>query len=163
MKLNLGSNDVFYNGYTNIDIRPIEGCIVEDFTKLDSIEDNSVEAIMCHNSLNMVASDRVLDVLKLWHRKLKVGGELNVAVTDGEKIFLEYINKKYTWDRVVHGVFGNMELQRKWYGDDCEKMMGHCIFNKRSITNYLTEAGFDNIQETNSRHSDVIAFLAYKP
>ena len=75
MKLNLGSNDVRYEGFLNVDIRNIEAVdIVDDVYLLSSIEDESVEHIIAHNILEHFAQDRVQDVIKVWVQKLKKDG-----------------------------------------------------------------------------------------
>jgi predicted SAM-dependent methyltransferase len=58
MKINLGSNNVLHEGFKNVDIRDIpEVDIVDDFTKLEKIADNSVEHMICHNMESLYSTD----------------------------------------------------------------------------------------------------------
>lgn len=164
IRLNLGSNDVKHEGFLNVDIRDIpEVDIVDDVITLNKIEDCSVAEMVAHNILGQIAPDKVPQTLRTWHSKLKSGGTLSVGVPDGELLFGRYLKGDYTWERVVHGIFGNMSLLRKWHGDDAERWMGHSLYTEDFITELLKGAGFVDIRQTTQNHSDVVTMLAKKP
>lgn len=162
-KLNLGSNDIKYTGFLNVDIRDIpEVDIVDDVTTLSKIEDNSVEEIIAHNILGQLAPDKAPEALKVWFNKMQNGGALEVGVPDGELLFSQYLKKEYTWDRVVHGIFGNMQLLRQWHGDDAERWMGHSLYTQESITKLLERTGFVDVMPTRRNHADVVTVRCKK-
>ena len=171
MKINLGSNDVKYDGFLNVDIREIEGVdIVDDVSKLTKIEKNSVEHMIAHNILEHMAPDRVVACLKIWVSKLKVNGVIEIGVPDGELIFDRYkkgkvVRKQYKdspWEDVIHSIFGNMKLLRKWHGDDAEKYMHHVLFNKQYLEKIMKEAGLKNIKKIKSNQKDNITLKGIK-
>ena len=85
MKLNIGSNEVKHNGYLNVDIRDIDGVdIVDDVSKLTKVKYSSVEAIIAHNILEHFPPDKTMVCLKLWAKKLKKKGTLEIGVPDAK-------------------------------------------------------------------------------
>lgn len=164
MRLNLGSNNIKYEGFTNVDIRDIpEVDIVDDVVTLRKIEDNSVEEIKAHNIIGQLASDNAEKALKVWFAKMKHGASLEIGATDGELIFGKYLKGIYDWPRVVHGIFGNIGLLRQWHGDDAERWMGHSIYTQDYLTKLLNDVGFVEVSETTPNHADVITLRCKKP
>ena len=171
MKLNLGSNNKKYDGFLNVDIRKIDGVdIVDDVCKLKKIKNDSVEHIIAHNILEHVAPDKVVNCLKLWVSKLKPNGIIEIGVPDGELIFNRYnkgiiVRREYAdspWEDVIHSIFGNIKLLRKWHGDDAEKYMHHILFNREYLEKIMKVAGLKNIKKIKSNQKDNITLKGQK-
>ena len=164
MRLNLGSNDVRLEGFLNVDIRMISGCvdIVDDVLTLGTIKDDSVEAIIAHNILEHVAYDKTEECLNIWVKKLKKGGSIEIGVPDGELIFKRYQKRQvtreqyrdYPWKDVIHSIFGNMEILRQWHGEDAEKYMHHTLFCESFLRKCMEDAGIKSIVRVTSNHPD---------
>jgi predicted SAM-dependent methyltransferase len=163
MKLNLGSNTIRYNGFLNVDIRdvPYSVDIVDDVSVLNGIPDGSVDEIKSEAILEHFAPDRTLDVIKVWVRKLEKGGKILIMVPDGELIFNRYLQDG-KWDKLVHSMFGNMELMREWHGKEAELYMHHTLFSKQSLWKQMEQAGLKDIKEAPARHGDCFALEGIK-
>ena len=171
MKLNLGSNTVRCDGFINVDIRSIQGVdIVDDVTKLSTIEDNTVEAIIAHNILEHIASDKTMDTLMLWFKKLKVGGWIQIGVPDGELIFNRHLKGQITrrayksspWKNVIHSIFGNISILRSMHGEDAEKYMHHTLFCESFLKECMQLAGFKDVVKVRANHPDNITLKGTK-
>lgn len=162
MKINMGSNDVHKEGFLNLDIRKIEGVdIVDDFTKLDSLEDESVDEIIAHNVLEHNPTDEVFDILSLWVRKMKKGATISIGVPDGELIFSRYI-MDHDWSKVTHNIFGNLNLLREWFGDQVRCYIHHTLFCKASLIDLMQKCGLGDIVETTPNHPYNVTLIATK-
>jgi len=90
IRLNLGSGEHNKDGYINVDHRfEPAGQLQGDAFSLTEFEDNSIDEIRAYALLEHASQIRTLDILKLWHRKLKPGGLLNISVPD----FVETLNR----------------------------------------------------------------------
>ncbi len=171
MKINLGSNDIRYDGFVNLDIRKAENVdIVDDVTILNSIKDDTVEAIIAHNILEHIAPDKTDEVLCLWVKKLKKGGTIEIGVPDGELIFERYQKgivtrdeyKDYPWKDVIHSMFGNMKIIRDMHGSDGEKYMHHTLFCDSFLRRCMAKAGLTNIVTVRKNHPDNVTLVGEK-
>jgi len=103
---------------------------------LSSLEDNTADAIYACHVLEHTHRGAVQGVLEEWHRVLKPGGELRVAVPDFEAMVLLYV------DQGVH-------LERLWglfYGGGRTTWDRHqVIFDYETLCAYLQRAGFHSM------------------
>lgn len=168
LRLNLGSNDVHLQCFKNVDIRAIpEVDIVDDVATLEKIEDGSVEMIVANAILEHFCPDRIDDVLSVWYRKLEEGGTLEIGVPDGELIFDRYFNSedpgyKKNWAKVVHSLFGNMQILRDWHGKDAEIYGHHMLFCKDYLKRKLEDLGLKDIKEVPNGHPDCFSLKGKK-
>jgi len=171
MNLNLGSNNIKYKNFLNVDIRNIpEVDIVDDVTKLETIKDDSIDAIIAHNILEHISYDKTDACLNNWAKKLKRGGWIEIGVPDGELIFKRYqkgivTRKEYndsSWKDVIHSIFGNMKIVREMHGNDAEKYMHHNIFCESFLRECMEKAGFKKIIKVKQNHPDNITLRGYK-
>ncbi|MBU1726410.1 MAG: hypothetical protein KJ880_02130 [Candidatus Omnitrophica bacterium] len=171
LKLNLGSNDVRYPGFLNVDIRQIPNVdLVDDVTKLEKISENSASEIIAHNILEHMPYDKTMVCLRLWVSKLKKGGSIIVGVPDGELIFNRYnkgivTRKQYRnspWKDVIHSIFGNMELLRQWHGEEAERYMHKTLFCESFLKSCLGEAGIGHIVKVRPNHPDNVTLKGIK-
>jgi len=84
IKLHLGCGEKVIDGFVNIDVFPYPGVTVGFAEKLD-FDDNSVDLIYASHLLEHYPKDETVPVLEEWHRVLKLGGILRVAVPDFAK------------------------------------------------------------------------------
>lgn len=162
IRLNLGSNDLRYPDFINVDIRDVPGVdVVDDVTVLSKFEDNSVDKIYAEAILEHFAPDRTLDILRVWVRKLKQGGSILVMVPDGELIINRYKDGG-TWKDLLHPLFGNITLMRQWHGKDMELYMHHTLYCKAMLKEEMELAGIENIEEKQARHGDCLTLTGTK-
>jgi predicted SAM-dependent methyltransferase len=80
MKINVGSGKIRIDGYKNLDMDPRNEPEYVGKAEELPFEDGTVDVIYASHILEHILPD--IDVIKEWHRVLKVGGELFVAVPD---------------------------------------------------------------------------------
>ena len=104
MKLNLGCYNRKIHGFTNVDIRAdVKPDVIDDVFTLQKFEEKSIDLIYaCHvlEHADYVESEKAL---KRWHRVLKPGGILRLAVPDMEAHFAHYYYHKDL--RLLHSTF----------------------------------------------------------
>lgn len=88
IKLNLGSGNIKFPGFINID-----GEDGEDITNLD-YDDNSVDLIYASHVLEYFDQVEVVDVIGEWYRVLKKGGKIRLAVPDFYELTRLYTQEK---------------------------------------------------------------------
>ena len=170
MKLNLGSNDVIFEGFINVDIRKIDSVnLVTDVLTLNCVRDNSIEQIVAHNILEHFADDKTDKILGSWLSKLAPGGSIEIGVPDGEVIFNRYLrgeaspaSGKQGWPAVIHSIFGNLEILKKWHGEDYERYMHHTLFCETYLREKMTHAGFKKITKVEKNHPDNVTLKGIK-
>jgi SAM-dependent methyltransferase len=150
MKLHLGSAEKKIEGYINVDVRDLPGVdIVEDITILSSIEHESADVIYVSHVLEHVTRPTYMDVLKRWHKILKPGGILRIAVPDFEAVVEHYVEHK------------DLTLLRGFlYGGQTYKENFHyCAWDFEQLSSDLKEVGFKEVarydwRETEHSHVD---------
>ena len=91
-KLHIGCGDRHIPGFIHVDVRKLPHVdYVTSADKLDMFEDDSVDLIYSCHVLEHFPKYQTEDVLKEWHRVLKPGGILRLAVPDFEKIVEVYL------------------------------------------------------------------------
>jgi len=88
--------------------------IIDDASKLDKVEDGSLEGIYSSHLIEHFWWWECTDVLKLWHRKLKPNGRIKIRCPDMEwimgKTLKAYKNKNLSevWqDILFHNAYGS--------------------------------------------------------
>ena len=163
IKINLGSGEHNKDGYINIDHRlEPNGQIQADAFSLDNFEDNSIDEIRAYALLEHASHLRTLDILKIWHRKLKPGGLLNISLPSLERLldrckrYLDDPEWKYeNWTYLNERVYGGPR-EIKQYGDArLEEFPGYfkfeigfhkAMFDEKTIINLMTMVGFKDIR-----------------
>lgn len=137
MKLHIGCANRYFKGWTNLDINPGVADVIDDAKTLNSISDNSCDIIYAAHVLEHFGRYQVLDVLKIWFRKLKVNGVLRLSVPDFAKVVYMYQKGTSLDTQLLGYITGG---QRDQF--DYHKMM----FDRQNITRLLKEAGFTKIR-----------------
>lgn len=111
MKINIGCNQWKLDGFINIDIDPnVNPDLVADGSKLP-YADSSVDEIYAGHMLEHYALDE--NVLKEWHRVLKIGGKITITVPDVEKGISEYRKGNITLDWLNQILFGATDRKQQ--------------------------------------------------
>lgn len=137
--LHLGSGRKRIPGYLNVDANQTEEPdILAPIDDLQGIETDSIDAIYACHVLEHARRENIGAVLGEWHRVLKPGGELRVAVPDFEAMVLLYV------DQGVH-------LERLWglfYGGGKTVWDRHqVLFDYETLCTYLQRAGFHSLRK----------------
>lgn len=112
MRLNLGCQLHYFEGWTNIDIvgddKDWKVDIVADVTKLP-FEDNSVDFIYAGHLVEHFYPNTLPDVIKEWKRVLKPGGRLVIVTPDCGAVFRDYATGKFdiesTWQQIYGRIY----------------------------------------------------------
>lgn len=140
VKLNLGCGYRPMQGYINIDLKRGQQAYPLN------ISEGTADEIRAAHLLEHFPHKQVLDVVKNWASKLKVGGVLKIAVPDFGKIVRNY----------QEGRGGNVLLHTM--GDQNDKENFHkCIFDEESLTGILKAAGLEEIKQWESDNDDTSA------
>lgn len=137
MKLHIGCGKKYLPGYRHLDVIDYDHVdYVCDARKLKMIESGSVSEIYACHILEHVERSEVLDVLMEWHRVLRRGGLLRLAVPDFEAVVQEYVENK--------------DLQRfqglLYGGQTYDYNFHHVAFDFQSLKGVLEQAGFGEVE-----------------
>lgn len=127
-----------------------------DIEVLDEIPDEWLEEIYTSHALEHISHRKVLDVLKLWARKLQKGGKITVIVPDLMYAFKQL--RAVDNDQVPNGLYNQMfglhsplSIIYGGQGQPGEYHLGG--FTAYSLTVILHDAGFVDIQ-VDTRYED---------
>lgn len=143
IKLNLGGAELLeggggsplLEGFTNIDIRALEGVdIIHDITNLPMFEDESVDEIRVSHAIEHLSPNKIMDALQEWYRILKPDGILRIYCPDAYKLAQDYISGKIDCEKFSHQLFGAQS-----YPEDLHRLAIDGVRLERIVT----DAGFD--------------------
>jgi ubiquinone/menaquinone biosynthesis C-methylase UbiE len=157
-KLHLGCGSKIIPNFTNIDIRPLEGVdLVDDISKLNTIENNSVELIYACHVLEHFGRHEYIDVLRRWYEVLDNGGKLRISIPDFEKV-VDHYNKNKDLKKILGFLYGGQNYEQNYH---------YCGWDFESIKNDLLSIGFKDVYRyewTKTEHSNIDDFSqAYLP
>jgi len=142
VKLHLGCGTKFIPGFIHVDLTShphIDHNV--DIRKLSMFEDGSVDLIYCSHAFQYFDSfDEVPQVLEEWHRVLKQGGILRLAVTDFEAVVKVYLKHGYLEHQGIRG-----PLYGKWPSGDGFIYM-KTTYDFESLKRVLEICGFKNVR-----------------
>lgn len=172
-KLHLGGGKRYIPGFTHIDLDDFPHIdYKQDISKLDMFEDNTVDYIYCCHALEYLDREQAKEALKEWHRVLKEGGILRVAVPNFETIIRVYQKYKDIEHRGILGpIYGQMTINVHPYcynpRIDERTIFHKTMYDFKSLKKLLEKVGFKNIHQYDWReteHADVDDFSsAYIP
>jgi predicted SAM-dependent methyltransferase len=143
LRLNLGSGERPLRGFVNVDtLAEAPGVdVVADVTERLPFEDASAELIYAVHLLEHVATDRVPQVLTDWHRVLRSGGVLLIAVPDLDAIARVLIERS-GWFTPPH----NPWLGAIYGGQKDEWDFHKTGFTAPGLAHLLEDAGFGEVR-----------------
>lgn len=149
-RLHLGCGEKIIPGFINIDIlSDKEGVLIDDVSKLDKIDNDSVSLIYGCHVLEHFGRNEYKEVLQCWYSKLRSGGKIRISVPN-----FEAVNQWYQENKNVEDIMGLVVGgQRNIY--DYHKV----IFDFKSLSKALKGVGFKEIKhydwrETKHSHID---------
>jgi predicted SAM-dependent methyltransferase len=120
-----------------------------DIEDLHQIPDDYLEKIFCSHALEHIPHTKVLDVLKLWYRKMVVGGTITVIVPDLMYAFkqLQIIEEGGNPEGLYKDLWGLHSPLSIIYGTQSQPGEYHLLgLTDLSLRYILKEAGFKDIQ-----------------
>jgi len=143
MKLHLGCWKRYIPGFIHIDICDLPHIDYRhNVDKLPMFKDEEAELIYASHVLEYYDRQEAEQVLIEWHRVLKPGGILRVAVPDFPTLIKVY---KITdnLDKILGPLFGRMVVDE---GSQTESIIYHkTVYDLTSLTMLLKRCGFMNI------------------
>lgn len=139
MKINVGCGKRdFGKEWTHVDGGDFPHVTSNDVF-LKDIPDNSADVIYASHLIEYFDRQEVPELLKAWHRVLKPGGELFVAVPDFAAINKLYQDKEYELEQFLGLLYGRMEMNG-------QKIYHKTVYDFKSLCRVLAEAVFSGIR-----------------
>jgi predicted SAM-dependent methyltransferase len=138
VKLHIGCGERYIPGFIHIDVRKLPHVdYVTSADKLDMFKDNSVDLVYACHILEHFRRNQILDVLREWHRVLKHGGILRIAVPDFQQLVEVYLKTNDL--KLILGLLVG--------GQDYPENIHYTIFDYSYLSDILKEVGFKNIRK----------------
>lgn len=131
MKLNLGCQVHYFDGWTNQDIvgddPNMKVDLLCDASKLP-LPDNSVDFIYAGHLVEHFYPDTLPEAIKEWHRVLKVGGKMAILTPDSGAVMRDYAAGKFgiesTWQQLYGRIYHyDRESERHHIAFDYPKLV----------------------------------------
>jgi predicted SAM-dependent methyltransferase len=143
MKLHLGCWHRYIPGFIHVDL-----CDMPHIDYKRSIDDLSIfcdcsaELIYCSHCFEYFDRFQAVNVLREWHRVLKPGGILRIAVPDFDKLIEVYL-KSGDINKILGPIFGRMEIQTP---ESIEVIYHKTVYNYDCLNEILGENGFEDVK-----------------
>jgi len=146
IKLNLGCGwRNFGEDWVHIDGGNYPHVKSHDITKLP-YKDNEVDLIYVSHVFEYFDREEGLEVLKEWHRILKKGGTLRIAVPDFGEMAKLYSQGKFPLKNFLGPLYGKMEMGMK--GGETGKIIYHkTTYDFNDLKEVLESVGFINVRK----------------
>ena len=141
VKLHLGCWKRNIPGFINIDQANFEH--IDHRTSIDCLdmfESESVDLIYCSHAFEYFDRQEAPVVLKEWHRVLKSGGVLRLAVPDFQNLIALY-NREDDLDKLLGPLYGRMEI----FTPEPKVIYHKTVYDFRSLRCLLESVGFTGI------------------
>lgn len=150
LKLHLGCGEKYIPGWFHIDVCHLPHInLVHAVDRLPMIEDDSVDEIYSCHVFEHFTSQQAPDVLNEWHRILKPGARMRIAVPDFESLAKYYL-ETYQLGHVLGPLFGG---HSRLYD------IHHTVYDFTTLKKLLEAHRFQGInkydwQQTEHAHTD---------
>lgn len=135
MRLHLGCGRLDVPGFVNVDARPYPHVHhLGSVETLPFIKDGTADLVYVSHCLEHIPYRRVPQVLKEWHRVLRPGGRLRLAVPDFEVLWRAYDLSGRELITIQPFLLG---------GQDYPQNFHFSVFDERLLGKLLREAGFE--------------------
>lgn len=144
MRINLGSGQRKFDGWTNVDINPHwNPDVVADGASMPMFADNSAELIVSHHNLEHYGCGEASPMLRECLRILEPGGSMIVCVPDMRKLAGGWLAGRIStqiYMTNVYGAYMNSEADRHKWG-----------FDEAALREFLLSCGFSHVKTFNYR------------
>jgi predicted SAM-dependent methyltransferase len=138
IRVNLGCGHIALDGYINVDRRALPGVdIVAEVDNLPFAKGDVDEIFSAHLIEHFPQEQLRRKLLNYWFGLLKPGGRFRAIVPDAEGMMKAYLTREYPFERLREVTFG---------GQDYDGDFHFNMLNTDSLTELLSEAGFDDIR-----------------
>jgi len=138
---NFGKEWIHIDGgnYDHLDYKSI--------TDLAQFKNNSVDLIYASHVFEYFDRKEAADLLKEWHRILKLGGILRLAVPDFNTMIKLYFFNQITLNNILGPLYGKMKMD--------DKIIYHkTVYDFTSIEKILFDNGFNDIKRYEWRETE---------
>jgi predicted SAM-dependent methyltransferase len=134
VRLNVGCGPKPLPEYLNVDERELDGVdLIADVRWLPFRDGALSEIYAAHVVEHFTEGELRASVLPGWHRLLKAGGTLRVAVPDAEGMIQAYSRGDYTFENLKTVTYG---------GQDYPSNFHYTMFSRESLQALIREGGF---------------------
>jgi predicted SAM-dependent methyltransferase len=145
-RLHLGCGDRFIPGFLHVDIRSLPHVdVVTSLERLGMFADNSAALIYASHVLEHFSRHETTRVLAEWHRVLRRGGVLRLAVPDFEQLVLVYRQTGGDLDAILGPLVGRQDHAHNFH---------YMIFDRKKLTSLLFEVGFVEVRPWDWRSTE---------
>lgn len=138
MKLHLGCGRRYLPGWLNVDTRADVGAdIVSDILDLAEIRTGEADIIYACHVLEHIPRPRLMDALKEWHRVLKPGGVLRLAVPNFAELARLYLEEAIPLWRIIGPLMGRQDYPQNTH---------FAVWDWDYLAWMLSEAGFHSVR-----------------
>ena len=143
MKLHLGCGKRNFEGWTNVDLADFPHIHYQNSVdNLYMISDNSCEVVYSSHTIEYFCRDEINDVLTEWHRVLKPGGTLRLAVPDFDALIKVY-RETGNLALILGPLFGKMKISSN-LGE--EHIFHKTVYNLDHLKTVLESNGFRDVK-----------------
>lgn len=157
VKVHLGCGSVNHPDFINIDGYPHSHVhFVGRIDKLPMLKDSSVDLIYASHCLEHFHYRRTREILMEWRRVLKKQGDIFLSVPDLDKLVGIYQQTGNNPELIIEQLMGGQNNKYNYHFN---------AFNKTSLSQMLTEVGFDQIEEWSHPYFDgevIVDFSSYR-
>ncbi len=142
LKIHLGAGPINIQGWVSIDARqaPHIHLRSEGFA-LNEFADGAISEIyMCH-VLEHFSFEETGNILRNFHKKLKVGGVLRLSVPDFDRLVTVYQANGNNLELIKFALMGGQDYAHNFH---------KCVFNHGTLAELLAACGFEHMTEWNT-------------
>jgi predicted SAM-dependent methyltransferase len=144
MKLHLGCGKRNFEGWTNVDLANFPHIHYQtSVDDLHMIANNSCEVIYSSHTIEYFCRNEINNVLGEWHRVLKPGGTLRVAVPDFDALIKVY-RETGNLSLILGPLYGKMKITT-----DCKEdyIFHKTVYNFSDLKTILESNGFGDVHQ----------------
>ena len=150
-KVHLGCWHRYIPGFIHVDLCDYPHIDYQSsIDNLPFFDTESVDLIYCSHALEYFDRHEARSVLVEWHRILKPGGTLRLAVPDFSALIKVY-QSTGDLDKIIGPLFGRMQIETP----TGSQMLYHkTVYDQQSLSILLLQCGFANIEPWNWRTTE---------
>lgn len=148
IKINMGCGwRNFGPDWVHIDSGDYEHLDHKSVTDLSQFKDSTVDLIYASHVIEYFDKIQVVPLLMEWHRILKPGGKLRLAVPNFAVIAKLYSSNAFSIDDFIGPLYGRMQMGPQW-------IYHKCTYDFRSLEQLLISCQFEDCELYNWRETE---------